>query len=138
LTCPQPLLYCSQSASLVKKTGMRVSDRKLNPSLKGQIIKIFAQTLADLKDQKEAHSFLKDFLTDAEIETFAKRLAIAYWLKKGRSYANIKQNLKVSSATIADISSILETQGIKIALEKIEAEEWANQWAKKIKKFVSV
>ena len=117
---------------------MRVSARKLNPSLKGQIIKIFAQTLADLKDQKEAHFFLKDFLTDAEIETFAKRLAIAYWLKKGRSYANIKQNLKVSSATIADISSILETQGIKIALEKIEAEEWANQWAKKIKKFVSV
>ncbi|MCK4588362.1 hypothetical protein KAT60_00915 [Candidatus Woesebacteria bacterium] len=116
---------------------MRVSDRKLNPSLKGQIIKIFAQTLADLKDPKEAHSFLKDFLTDAEIETFAKRLAIAYWLKKGRSYANIKQNLKVSSATIADISSVLETQGIKIALEKIEAEEWANQWAKKIKKFVS-
>ena len=70
-----------------------MSDRKLNPSLKGQIIKIFAQTLADLKDPKEAHSFLKDFLTDAEIETFAKRLAIAYWLKKGRSYANIKYRI---------------------------------------------
>lgn len=115
---------------------MRVSDRKLNPSLKSQIIKIFAQTLVDLKDSKEARSFLKDFLTDAEIETFAKRLAIAYWLKRGRSYANIKQNLKVSSATIADVSSTIETQGIRIALEKIEAEEWANQWAKKIKKFV--
>jgi uncharacterized protein YerC len=65
---------------------MRTSYKKLNPSLKRQITKIFAQTLADIKEQEEANSFLEDFLTDAEVETFAKRFAVAYWLKIGRSY----------------------------------------------------
>lgn len=115
---------------------MRVSDRKLNPSLKRQIAKTLAQTLADFKDLKEVYTFLKDFLTGAEIETFAKRLAVAYWLKKGRSYSNIKENLKVSSATIAEVSSRMKKPGFELAIQKIEAEEWANIWAKRIKKFI--
>jgi uncharacterized protein YerC len=85
----------------------------------------------------EAETFLKDFFNDAELETFTKRLAIAYWLKKGRSYTNIMQNLKVSSATIASVQEFLEKPGFKLALKKMEAEEWANIWAEKIKKFTS-
>jgi uncharacterized protein YerC len=115
---------------------MRRSIKKLNPSLKNQIAKTFIQVLADLKDPKETGLFLNDFFTNSELETFAKRLAVAYWLKKKRSYANIKQNLKVSSATIAEISSFMEKPGVKLAIQKIEAEEWANQWAKKIKRFI--
>ncbi len=115
---------------------MRTSDRKLNPSLKRQIIKTFAQTLADFKNLNEGEIFLNNFFTEAEKETFAKRLAVAYWLKKGRSYSNIKENLKVSSATIADVSSLLNNPGFSLAIKKIEAEEWANQWADKIKKFI--
>ena len=80
--------------------------------------------------------FLSNFFTEAEIETFAKRLAVAYWLKKGRSYSNIRENLKVSSATIAEISSLLDNPGFSLAIKKIEAEEWANQWADKIKKLI--
>ena len=94
------------------------------------------QAIADLRDDDEAKKFLTDFFNESEYEAFAKRLAIAYWLKKGRSYNNIKENLKVSSATIATIQSGLEKPGFKLALKKIEAEEWANQWAKKIKKFI--
>jgi TrpR-related protein YerC/YecD len=116
---------------------MRTSERKLNPSLKNQIIKTFAQTLVDLKDLDEMLIFVNDFFTSAEIETFSKRLAIAYWLKKKRSYSNIKQNLKVSSATIAEASTHMDSEGYRVALKKIEAEEWANQWTQKIKKFVS-
>lgn len=115
---------------------MRTSDRKLNPSLKRQIVKTFAQTLVDFKNLSEGEIFLNNFFTKAEVETFAKRLAIAYWLKKGRSYSNIKENLKVSSATIADVSSLLGNPGFSLAIKKIEAEEWANQWADKIKKFI--
>lgn len=89
-----------------------------------------------MKSSEEIDKFFKDFLTDAEYVTFAKRLAIAYWLKKGRSYENIRQNLKVSSATIASSQQEMKKEGIKAALEKIEAEEWANKWAERIKKFV--
>lgn len=115
---------------------MRTSDRILNKSLKGQIIKTFAQTISDLKDVSEVEKFLNDFFNDPELETYSKRLAVIYWLRKKRSYENIKENLKVSSATIATIQSLTEKPGIKLALTKIEAEEWANQWAEKIQKFI--
>jgi uncharacterized protein YerC len=115
---------------------MRTSNLKLNPSFKNRLIKTLAQTLVDIKDQDEAVIFLKDFFNESELETFAKRLSIAYWLTKGRSYTNIKQNLKVSSATIAVIEKIMRKPGFNKAIKNIEAEEWANQWAERIKKFI--
>ena len=115
---------------------MRTSSFKLNPSLKTQLEKTLYQTLSDLKDNREVEIFLKDFFNESELETFVKRLAIAYWLKKGRSYSNIRENLKVSSATIASVQDSLSRPGIKLALKKLEAEEWANVWSEKIKKFV--
>ena len=104
--------------------------------MKNQLIKTFAQTLVDFKNRDEILSFLTDFLNDSELETFAKRLSVAYWLKKGRSYENIKTNLKVSSATIATIEKLLEKPGFVLAIKKMEAEEWANIWAEKIQKFI--
>ena len=115
---------------------MRTSEKKLNPSLEREIYDTFAQTIADLRDSDETKIFLNDFLNETEYEAFAKRLAIAYWLKKGRSYSNIKENLKVSSATIATVQTMMNLPGFKLALKKMEAEEWANQWAEKIKKFI--
>lgn len=116
--------------------GMRTSRTKLHPSLAKEIKRNLFQVLLDLKSNKEIETFLQDFFTSGELETFSKRLAIAYWLKKGRSYENIRKNLKVSSATIASVQSLMETQGLKLALKKIEAEEWAAQWAKRIQKIV--
>ncbi len=115
---------------------MRISENKLNISFKNQIIKTFGQTLTDLKNTDEMNKFLVDFFNDSELETFAKRLSIAYYLKKGRSYENIKTNLKVSSATIATIEKLSKKPGFTLAIKKMEAEEWANVWAKKIQKFI--
>lgn len=115
---------------------MRVSERKLNKSLDKQIKEILSQTVADIKTIEEAQVFFKDFLTESEYETFAKRLAVAYWLKKGRSYTNIKTNLKVSSATIASVADNLNSRGIQLALKKVEADEWANVWSQRIKKII--
>lgn len=115
---------------------MRTSEKTLNPSLKKEIEEIFIQAITDLRDITETKTFLSDFLNRTEFEAFTKRLAIAYWLKKGRSYNNIKENIKVSSATIASVQQAMNKPGFKLALKKVEAEEWANQWAEKIKKFI--
>src|SRR3989344_2778550 len=115
---------------------MRVSQQKINSTLKKQINFTLAQTFADIKSPEEADIFLSSFFTDAEVEAFSKRLAVGYWLKKGRSYTNIKENLKVSSATIAAVQNMIKHPGFELALKKMEAEEWANQWSDKIKKFV--
>jgi len=115
---------------------MRTSDKKLNKSLAAETKRMLNQTFADFSSAEQTDTFLENFLTQSEYETFAKRLAIAYWLKKGRSYANIKTNLKVSSATIASVQSMADKPGFKKAIERIEAEEWASVWAEKIKKFL--
>ncbi|MEK7526074.1 MAG: Trp family transcriptional regulator [Patescibacteria group bacterium] len=115
---------------------MRISVKKLNESLKKQIVWELAQTLTNFKDPQQTLVFLNDFLNTTELETFAKRLAIAYWLKKGRSYNNIKDNLKVSNATIATVQETLNTSGMKLAIKDLEAEEWANKWSEKIKGMV--
>ncbi len=109
---------------------------QINGILARQMEKIFVQTLVDLKTKNEAESFLNSFFSTAEKENFIKRLGLLYWLKKGRSYSNIKENLKVSSATIASMKVLLDKKGIQEAIKKIEAEEWANQWSEKIKKFL--
>lgn len=117
---------------------MRTSDQKLNASLKTQLTKTFAQMVSDLRSLSEVETFLNDFFNESELETFVKRLAVAYWLKKGRSYNNIKENLKVSSATIATIEKLTKKPGFSLAIQKTEAEEWASVWAEKIKKIAKL
>jgi len=116
---------------------MRISEQKINKILRNQIIRTLAQTLVDFNKTDQMETFLKDFFNDSELETFAKRLAVAYWLRKKRSYVNIKENLKVSSATIASIQDTLERPGMKLAIKDMEAEEWANVWSEKIKGFIN-
>jgi uncharacterized protein YerC len=91
--------------------------------------------LEDLRNQKEIETFLIDFFDNKELEKYTKRLAVAYWLKKGRDKANIMQNLHASLGDVKRTKKLLNKEGIKLALKKIEAEEWANQWSEKIKKF---
>ena len=88
--------------------------------------------LEDLKDKKEIGTFLKDFFDDEELEKYVKRISIAYWLKKGRSQENIKKNLSASPKEIKEARNILNKDGVKLAIKKIEAEEWANKWVEKI------
>lgn len=107
---------------------------KINNLLEKQLQKTFFQVLADFRHREDVEEFLGDFMTEGEIQTFSKRMAVCYWLKKGRSYVNIKDNIKVSSATIASVSDMLPRKGVQEALRRIEADEWANIWADKIRR----
>lgn len=110
----------------------------MNPSLKRQLLKTFAQMIADFTKPSEIESFLTDFFSEKELEIFVKRISIAYWLKKGRDSENIKRNLLASQKEITQAQESLKKEGIKLALKKIEAEEWANVWAERIKKITKI
>ncbi|MBI2451232.1 MAG: hypothetical protein HYV52_02770 [Parcubacteria group bacterium] len=69
------------------------------------------QALVVIKDFNEAASLLVDLFSRQEMEMIAKRLMIAKFLIQGKSYDDIRQNLKVSHATIARVSSWLEQSG---------------------------
>lgn len=113
---------------------MRSSQKKINSILKSQLESLLCQAISDINSPKEAKEFIDGFFSPSEQEKFIKRLALAYWLKKQRPYSVIKENLKVSSATISMAQALLTKKGVQNALKKIEAEEWASRWSEKISK----
>ncbi len=115
---------------------MQISKQRLNSTLEKQLFLTLFQLIADLKTPQEVEQVLKDILSDTELTTVAKRLAVAYWLTKGRSYTNIKDNIRVSSASISDVQHALKKPGWKLALQKITADEWATQWEQRINKLL--
>ncbi|MFZ5365771.1 MAG: YerC/YecD family TrpR-related protein [Patescibacteria group bacterium] len=111
---------------------MQVSKKQINKNLEKEIFQILYQLIVDLKNPEESKVFLEDILGKNETIALAKRLAVAYYLSHSRSYENIKQNLKVSSATISTIDKAKNSKGFELALKKIEAEKWASHWSEKI------
>ncbi len=103
-------------------------------ALQKQVTNTFFQTLEDFKTKENFEIFLKDFLTEKELDVFVNRLAIIYWLKKGRDTSNIKTNLKATQKEINIAKTKLDSKGYKLAIKFMEAEEWANVWSEKIKK----
>jgi len=118
---------------------MRVSAKKVNPSLEKEIFNLFYQLISDIKNPQEAKIVFDDVLSKNEKIAIAKRLGILYWLSKGRGPSNIRENLKVSLATISDLQKkIKRAEGLKLALKKIQAEEWANRWTEKIRSLTKI
>ena len=116
---------------------MQISKRPLNPRIKKQIYSLLYQTVADIRSASESRIFLKEALSKTELEMLAKRLSIAYYLDRGRSYSNIKKHLAISSTTIATVAGQIKNgRGLRLALEKIRAEQWADRWAKKISRMM--
>ncbi len=116
---------------------MRITSQKLNPDIKKQIYWLLFQVIADLKDPQEVRLFLEEILSEVELEMLAKRLAIAHYLDRGRSYEEIKTSILTSSTTVASIATqVRNGQGLKIALKKIRAEQWADKWSQKISQLI--
>ncbi len=115
---------------------MRTSDLPLDPDLREEISTLLPQLLTDIHSEHDMETFLSDFFTIKEIEVFSKRLAIIYWLKRKRSYKEIKDQIKVSSATIASMQDHIAKPGIEIAWKVLEANEWAEKISTRIKRIV--
>ena len=113
---------------------MQVSKQDVNRKVEKKIFRSLYQVLADLKRTDEVENFLNDVLSETEKTVLAKRLGIAYYLTKNKSYERIRDDLKVSSATIANVQKWLEEggEGLMLALKTIEADEWAGEMAEKI------
>jgi uncharacterized protein YerC len=117
---------------------VQISKQKVNKILQKQLEVTLFQMVADIKTPQEAESVLNNLLSETELTTVIKRLAVGYWLTKKRSYEVIRDNLKVSSATIATIQQDLKQPGWQLAIKKILAEEWATKWEERIKKFIKL
>ena len=112
---------------------MRVS-AKLSPQIGKEILSIFFQVFADTKSKEEIEKLFQSFLPERELFSLAKKLAVAKYLKEGLAAEEIKKRLKISSAMIVQIrTQLAKDAGLRLALEKISLDDWAQNWEKKIK-----
>jgi uncharacterized protein YerC len=115
---------------------MQTSKRVVNKTLERQLAQTVYQLVTDIKNTNNAEAVLSTILSPVELSTVIKRVSIAYWLSKGRKYENIKNNLKVSSASISEIQKQIKKPGWQLTLKYLSADEWATVWEEKIRKFL--
>ena len=79
------------------------------------------QAILVLETPDEAKRFLRDLMTEGEIEEFAKRLKTAEMLTKNMTYSVIEKETGFSSTTVARVSKWLNSGegGYKKILNKI-------------------
>lgn len=115
---------------------MQTSAKELTKNQQRAIIDQFITLIADLRSPAEARAFFESFMTDTEQLVFAKRLAIMWLLKQGKSYDEIKKQLHVSSATISSLASLMDKQGVQLSMDKVSVDQWADKWAQKISRWL--
>lgn len=111
---------------------MQLSQTPINKTLERQLDQMFFQVLGEIDSPDDLKKIFEDVLTEGERIAVLKRLGIALYLDKGRSYEDIKNNIKVSSATIATVAENLGNSGWQEMIRRIKAEEWASDWTEKI------
>jgi uncharacterized protein YerC len=113
---------------------MQLSSNPLNKNIEKQLSLMLYGILAELSTPEGVKTVLGDILTEGERMALIKRLGIAVYLDKGRSYEDVKNTIKVSSATIASVAENLGNEGWQEIIRRIKADEWANEWTSKISK----
>ncbi len=111
---------------------MQLSKKKINSNLNLQLKKMLYGVLAEMKSPEEIEMVLKELLTETERAVVLKRLGIAMYLDKKRSYEDIKNHLKVSSATIASMAESLGSRGLQEIIKRIKADQWAEETSGRI------
>ena len=104
----------------------------INKYLSRQVRRNLCSVLANTQNPQQVNSLLSDLLSAEEFDRIAKRLAVAQFLNKSRSYADIKANLQVSPTEIAKVAKNVDGQGYQFAINDIKAELWADNWSRRL------
>lgn len=81
----------------------KYNEKKLSYALQEKLLTMFCQRLAKLKSGQAIRDFLKDLMNRKERLMLVRRLLIAEMLVKGRSYDEIKDQLRCGKTTIARV-----------------------------------
>lgn len=96
---------------------MHISQKKLNKKEEEELLDNFFKFLKSFHKKKQIEIFCRKFFTRSELITFAKRLNIMILLEQGMGYKEIKEKVKVSSASIASVNKILKEKKLKKVID---------------------
>ena len=93
---------------------------KLAKKQRQELMLALCNAIAQMKKADEAAKLLTDLLSPQEVEMIAKRLEIAKLLIEGKTYDQIRADIKTGYATIARINTWLNLsgEGFKLAFSR--------------------
>lgn len=118
----------------------QVSRIPLRKEIEKRIFEIFIASLAKVQTSSEIDDFIGDLLSPTEKIMLAKRLSIAFLLKKQYNQRTISQILKVSLTTVNRISLRMQLsggKGFQKVIDTIFREEKSNAFWRKLDDFIS-
>ena len=96
---------------------MHVAQKKLTKKEENELFNNLFLILKNFHKKSKTAIFCRNFFTQTELLTFAKRLNIMILLEQGMGYKEIKEKIKVSSASIATVSKLLKSQNLKLIFD---------------------
>lgn len=117
----------------------QVSKIPLRKEIEKRIFEIFLTSLSRVRQKEEVKDFIDDLLSPIEQLMLAKRLSIAFLLKKGYDQRSICRILKVSLSTINRVSLHLRLggKGYGKVIKEIIKEEKSDDFWQKLDNFIS-
>ena len=99
---------------------MAAKEQHVDQAVCGKEAVALLETVLELRTKREARRFLRDLLTEDEIQMIVARWRVARSLDAGQSYREIESQTGLSSRTIARISRWLKRGegGYRLALKR--------------------
>lgn len=104
----------------------QVSKRLLQPEILEKVLDIFLTSFLKMKNKDVTKQFFEEFLSTTEKTMLAKRITCMYLIYKKIPMKEIDETLKISSATIAKYSLLLQRSSVinKILEEFLQKENF--------------
>lgn len=106
---------------------MQISKQALSPKVSKQLFDRLCNMLALAHHPDDVKKILKELFSDTERVAIMKRVGIALSLDEGKSYAQIKSRLKVSSATIAMVQERAAQPGWQLIVNAMKVQASADR-----------
>lgn len=96
-----------------------------NSRIKRDDIDELFKAILSLENEEECYRFFEDICTINEIHSIAQRLQVAKYLSQKKTYGEIEELTKASTATISRINKCLQygADGYRMILERISEDD---------------
>ncbi|MGL5150704.1 MAG: YerC/YecD family TrpR-related protein [Clostridium sp.] len=93
-----------------------------NSKIKSEETELFFKAVLELKDINECYKFFEDVATINEMKSLAQRILVAKLLREKKTYTEIAEVTKASTATISRVNRCLNygSDGYNIVLDRIK------------------
>lgn len=96
------------------------------------MLPIYAKLLARQSKGESVLRFLTTILTPKECELLERRLQVGLLLDEGLSYSAIQKQLRVSAATVAQVSEQMMHADFQSLLAELKKERARYQWFRRV------